>query len=345
MNSANNTIWISYSGISDFEKCKRAYYYKHIYRNPKNNNRIQIVSPYLSLGTVVHETIERVAFFSPEKRVNLLQSYEKIWEIYSGKKGGFVSEEQEQEFKQRGREMVLRAEKSPIIKNPVFTFSGLPKFNLFENVELVGSIDWAEIMPSRGIHIIDFKTGKNGEKNDSLQLPIYYILARENFKKKIEKASYWYLNSSEKPVSQDLGDTEAHLKKIKQIALKIKEAIMHNDFSCSSGYKTCFACRDFDAVFSGTAENVGFDEKMKKELYYLVSGQGSIKRMSQGSALKGRQKKIFGLRVKGKTFEDIGRELKISKKEIERESLEIKKALKDNLSNKELKAFIEEIKK
>ena len=84
---------------------------------------------------------------------------------------------------------------------------------------------------------------------------------------------------------------------------------------------------------------------MKKELYYLVSGQGSIKRISQGSALKGRQKKIFDFRLKGKDFEDIGRELKISKKEVEQEALKIKKALKDTLSNKELRAFIKEIEK
>jgi len=74
-------IWISHTGLSDFQSCKKAYYYKHIYRNPKNNSKIQIVNPYLSLGSAVHETIEE------NKGEDFLKRFEKIWQKYTGKKG------------------------------------------------------------------------------------------------------------------------------------------------------------------------------------------------------------------------------------------------------------------
>ena len=332
-----NSLWISYSAICDFEKCKRAYYYKHIYRNHKNNNRIQIVNPYLSLGSIVHEAIEGVAGFSVEERnkTSLVKRYNSFWKNYTGKKGGFISEKQEKEFKERGLKMVKRAEKSPIIKKPAYnTNSGLPKMNLFPGVELVGNIDWIEILPSKKLHIIDFKTGKNEENGNSLQLPIYYLLAKNNIKEEIEKVSYWYLDKDNDPVSQELNFNEDYLKIVKEKAKNIMNAVENKDFKCSSGYRNCFCCRDFDSVFSGEAEYVGYDDKMKKELYYIVKEDNVIKKISEGTFLDSIEKKIFEERITGSLVN------------YNSETLEdIKKKIKDNLSNKELRAFINKINK
>jgi RecB family exonuclease len=340
---SRQTVWISYSALSDFEKCKRAYYYKHLYRNPKNNNRIQVVSPYLSLGTVVHETIEALASFSPKKRkeISLFQRYEEIWENYKGKKGGFISEDQEKKFKERGEEMLKRAENSNLIKNQALdTNNVFPKLSLFENIELVGSIDWIEILPSGELHIVDFKTGKNDESNNSLQLPIYVLLARNNFDKNAKKASYFYLDRDESPVFQEMGPLNFYLEEIKEKSQRILSAIKNNDFACSSGYKNCFHCREFDAVFSGAAEYVGFDDKMRKELYYIIKQENVMERISGGTFLNEFQRGIFEMRIDGKETKEISLALKSSPSIIEDEVVKIKERLKENLSNKELKAFI-----
>ncbi len=329
-----NKLWISYSALSDFDKCKRAYYYKHIYRNPKNNNRIQVVSPYLSLGIVVHNAIEGLSAFPPKKRkeISLVERFLFGWEECKGKKGGFISNKQEKEFKERGEKMIKRAEKSKLIKNKSLDMNGIfPKLNLFKDVELVGSIDWIEILPSGESHIVDFKTGKSEESSSSLQLPIYLLLARENFDKKLKKASYFYLDRDESPVTQEIGELGNYLEEIKEKASNIMKAVEKRDFSCSSGYKNCFHCREFDAIFSGEAEHVGFDQNMKKELYYLIKEDNVIERILD--FLTEEEKEIFDRRLRKDAINDVPSE-KIEK---------LKEKLKDNLSNKELKAFINKI--
>ena len=54
-----------------------------------------------------------------------------------------------------------------------------PCFNEEENIILNGKIDWLEYVPEDdSIRVIDFKTGKNDEKEGSLQLPIYILLLK-----------------------------------------------------------------------------------------------------------------------------------------------------------------------
>ncbi|MDD5606445.1 MAG: PD-(D/E)XK nuclease family protein [Candidatus Pacebacteria bacterium] len=315
-------IWISHTGLSDFKTCKKAYYYKHIYRNPKNNNKIQIVNPYLSLGSAVHETIEE------NKKEDLLQRFEKIWLKYKGKKGGFSFKEQEQEFKKRGEKMIKNAQKSKILKKPTFPTNGiLPKMPLFKNIELVGSIDWIEVLPDNSLHIIDFKTGKNEEKEDSLQLFIYYFLAAYNFKKKIKKISYWYLDKDSEPLPKNLKNLDKALSLLKKQALEIKKTVLNNDFICNSGYKNCFHCQEFNDIFSGKAEYVGFDQRMKKELYYIPKKKDIISKILKQDFLTEKEKKIFEKRIQGEKASLLTGE-------------KIKKKLKDNLDNKELRILL-----
>ena len=343
-----NTLWISYSALSDFNKCKRAYYYKHIYRNPKNNNRIQIVNPYLSLGSIVHESIEGLSAFSPSKRkeISLTKRFEEIWENYRGKKGGFISEKQEKEFKERGEKMIERAKNSDLIKKNALNMNDVfPKFTLFKDVELVGSIDWIEILNSGKSHIIDFKTGKNDESGNSLQLPIYLLLAKENFDKNIDMASYFYLDRDNSPILQEIGTLKLYLEEIKEKANQILKVVKEGNFSCSSGYKSCFHCKEFDSVFSGLAEYVGYDEKMKKELYYVVKEETILERVSGGNFLSKIEKDIFNMKINGKDSEEIAKDTKKVVSFVEKTILDIKNKLKNNLSSKELKVFIKKISK
>ena len=59
--------------------------------------------------------------------------------------------------------------------------------------------------------------------------------------------------------------------KLKEKALKIKKKIEDNNFSCDSQYRKCYWCQKYESIISGRAEPVGFDQKMKKDLYYLAN--------------------------------------------------------------------------
>jgi len=340
----SKNIWISHTSIVDFENCSRLYYFKNIYRSPNNGNRVQIVNPYLSLGSAVHEAIDGLLDISPSRRSGslLLRRYEQGWRNYSGKKGGFVSGKQEGEFKKRGELMLKRVEGSSLLKGRALKRNDdLPKMNLFNNVNLVGSFDWVEILSDNSLHIVDFKTGRKEEKHESLQLPIYNILARETYERKIKRLSYWYLDRDLRPTSQKIGRREDALQKIKEKAEKIQAAVNKSNFSCSSQYQRCFWCRNYEGIVSGKAEYVGIDPKMKRDLYFLANGEGVLKKIYDGKFLNKTEKHILRTRMDGGS----SNELKMSKKEIRESVSGIKLKVKKHLTPKELRIFVEELSK
>jgi len=272
---SRKTLWISHSALSDFKNCPQLYYFKSIWRHPETNHKIQVTSPYLSLGSAVHEVIERMQTIDPEKRftVSLEEQFKQLWGTYAGKRGGFTDLAQEEEFKERGKKMLQRVERNAeVLKGPTCQFeSNFPKVRLFKekDIILVGNIDWIEILQDGKLHIIDFKTGKKEEAAESLQLPIYLILATYNLPEPIAKTSYWYLERDDVPVQIPLKPLKEYVPVIREKALRVEDAIAKNQFACQSGYKNCFHCRQYGAVVSGNAEHVGYDEKMRKDLYFV----------------------------------------------------------------------------
>jgi ATP-dependent helicase/DNAse subunit B len=147
-------IWLSHSSIGDYEKCPRLYYLHNIYKN-KNGRKINITSPYMSLGIAVHNVIEDLRNYKSEERlkINLLSNFEKEWEKYTGKIGGFENEEQRSEFKNRGIEMIKNVtnDYKMLVRKTISTksyYDGdmLPNFYISpeENIILCGNVDWIE---------------------------------------------------------------------------------------------------------------------------------------------------------------------------------------------------------
>ncbi len=335
------TLWISHSAILSFEQCPRSYYYKHQYRNPNTGNRVQIASPYFSLGLAVHETIENLSPLKIEerKKISLLERYNEIWDSFSGKKGGFVSKKQEEEFKKRGEKMIKRVEKSSLLEKPSLDIKEkVPNIDLIEgeDIRLVGSLDWIEVLPNKNLHIIDFKTGNNKEKNGSLQLPIYNLLAKEKLPNKVEKVSYWYLQTDDKPTPASLSSSENDLKIIKEKAKKIKEHVEKDYYPCSYP-KNCFACRDFEKIKAGEAELISSD---KKDLFYILREEDIIKKLIDEEILEPREEKIFLMRVEGKKGDQISKELNLSKEKLEKIIGKIKEKMVNNLSAREVRLLV-----
>jgi isopentenyl phosphate kinase len=335
-------LWISHSAISSYEKCPHLYYLEYEYRNPATNNRIQIVNPYLALGSAVHETIEELLDVPIKKRikVSLEERFSEIFEKYRGFNGGFISKKKEEDFFSRGLKMVKQVQDSNFLSLPsTNTISNFPSMNLIgQNVKLVGSIDWVLLLPNKKAHIVDFKTGNSKESNGSLQLPIYTLLAKENLKEEVEKVSYWYLQNDLDPVEQEIKDTRESLEILKEKAQTIKKAIDDNFFPCNYG-KKCFACRDYEKIFSGDAELVESGSSRNKDVFCIFKEEDVLEKVLQEDFLDEREKAVFEMRMNS-SMDTVNKKLRLEEELSKKIILEIKEKLKNNLHQKELKAVV-----
>lgn len=268
-------VWVSHSSINDWRRCPRAYYLKNVYKDPKTNHKIKLMGPALALGSAVHEVLESLSILPKDKRFEepLLTAYDRVWHKISGKKGGFFDEETEYKYKTRGADMLRRVMKSPgpIAQTAVKIQEDLPHYWLSpeDGIILCGKVDWLEYLPdSDSVHIIDFKTGKAEEDEDSLQLPIYHLLVKNCQKRAVTKASYWYLEVNDNLTEKILPDIETAHQKVLTIAKEIKLARQINRFKCPQGDDGCRDCRPYEQILRREAELVG-EDNYRADVYIL----------------------------------------------------------------------------
>lgn len=267
-------VWVSHSSIRDFMECPRAYFLHNVYKDPHTRHKITLMSPPLALGQAVHEVIEALSQVPVDERFRepLAQRLDDVWSRISGKRGGFPNPEVEAKYKTRGKEMLARLidHPGPLKNLAVKIRMDLPYFWLSEeeNIILCGKLDWLEYLPEDGsVHIIDFKTSTGDEDPESLQLPIYTLLATNCQRHPVTKVSYWYLERSNNPSRRTLPNLEKSGKKVLSIAKEIKLARQLRRFLCHQ--KTgCRACRPYEAILRGEAEFVGTDA-FDQDVYIL----------------------------------------------------------------------------
>jgi len=268
-----SAVWVSHTSISDFLACPRAYYLKHIYRDPKTGHKIKIMSPPLALGQIVHEVIESLSTLPVEQRFQklLMDRYDEAWNNVTGKRGGFFSPEAEDTYKRKGREMIARVNKNrgPLARKAVKITEELPHYWLSEqdNIILCGKIDWLEYLPETdSVHIIDFKTSKYDEDEKSLQLPIYYLLVTNTQKRTVAQASYWYLERNDDLTSKELPDEKESYDRVIDVARQMKAARQLKVFNCPTG--GCHACTPYEELVQGMGEFV-FVDTYKTDVYIM----------------------------------------------------------------------------
>lgn len=281
--SKYTAVWVSHSSIGDFLKCPRSYFLHNVYRNPRGR-KINIVNMHLSLGIAVHETLEGLLAFKVEDRFKkpLLETFEENWKKVSGKVGGFKSQGEEDDAKARARSMIERVDKNrgPLEKLAVKIkerANGMPpNFYLSpeneHNIILSGKIDWLQYVPETdSVKVIDFKTGKNDEDSESLQLPIYALLLNQPDiqKRKVSGAAYWYIDRENEPRDVVLPDIKSALARVLAVAVQVKNTREKGIFECPKGPAGCFACKPFEKILKGEAELVKVDEGRKTELYMI----------------------------------------------------------------------------
>lgn len=275
MKDKYSAVWVSHSSISDYLKCPRAYYLRNVYRDPKTNRKISVMEPPLALGQAVHEAIDSLSKLPVGERFNkpLMETFEAVWKNVTGQKGGFSSAEQEEQFKSRARAMIERviAHPGPLANKAIKIREPLPYYWLSDedNIILCGKVDWLEYKESDdSVRIIDFKTGKFDEDPDSLQLPIYYLLASHTQTKPITGIAYWYLDRDDEPIDMPIPDMTAAEKSVLDLAKKVALARKLGHFKCREG--GCRACVPYEAVLSGKAALVGINT-YGQDLYVLNS--------------------------------------------------------------------------
>ena len=267
-------IWVSHSSIGDYLKCPRGYYLKNVYKNPKTNKKMSIMSPALALGQTVHEVVESLSVLAVVDRLKipLLDKYNLAWTKVAGEKGGFKDETQEQEIKARGVAMLERITQNPgpILRKAVKIRQDLPYFWLSDedNIILCGKIDWLEYLTETdSVSILDFKTGKYDEDPDSLQLPIYLQLVKNCQNRPVAGAAYWYLDRDDTPKLVALPDSDESYKKILAVAKRVALARKLNHFQCPKA-DGCRNCRDLELAAAGKAKFVGTND-FGQEVYVI----------------------------------------------------------------------------
>ncbi len=265
-----DAIFLSHTSLNDFTNCPRAYYLKNVYRDPEHGFRLQIASPNISLGAVVHdvakwylEDLDKPSLVSAEDK------FRSLWWKFHGKRGGFASDEEEAVFGKRGLSMVANFIKNAGRLGKMAPFANFPKYPLSNKIILTGNMDFVGELPDGTLLVIDFKTGVKDEK-DPIQLYIYAILSENYYQKPVTKASYWYLDREDTPREIILEPTEKTLDWLKEKGLQIQEAIEKNEWVCPEGESLCRHCRNYQAIIEGKGEFMFTDHAFKKEVYYLA---------------------------------------------------------------------------
>ena len=279
-----SAVWVSHTSIQDFLSCPRAYYIKNIYKDPTSGRKIKLMAPPLALGQAVHEVLDEISLLPKETRFtkSLIDRLDVAWEKIAGEKGGFTSTSQEEQFKKRARSMLERVtkHKGPLAGLAVKIKMDLPHFWLSEKDQIIlcGKLDWLEYTPDRdSVSIIDFKTGVNEEATDSLQLPIYFLLAQNCQPRTVERASYWYLDRNDEPQEQPLPDAKQAMDSVYKIAKEIKLAKSLKRFKCR--YGECRNCKPLEKVLKNQATYVGIDE-YGRDMYILPDSNNNTDQKS-----------------------------------------------------------------
>lgn len=233
---------------------------------------MQVASPYLSLGSVVHDSVKW--FLDEGKKPSLeetIKKFRNLWLKFRKKRGGFACDEEEGNFGRRGLIMIENFVKNWQVLEKTVPQMTFPKYNLIDNVMLVGNFDYIGEFKNGSLHIVDFKTGVNDEQ-DTLQLYIYAILAESNFGKPVNSAGFWYLDRDDRPKDIVLDPLPAKLEWLIEKAREVKKALEKAEWICIKGSPPaggCKDCRDYQAILDGKAEYMFSDYRYRKDIYFL----------------------------------------------------------------------------
>ena len=175
---------ISYSKLSLFDKCPKAYEFKYI-------DKIQesFITIELHMGRCVHSVLEHAYTESINQRKTnleeLLSNYHSIWNSNELLQAKVVKKEKTKDSYFRDGEMMIRSYYSKVFINDRSQTISLEKkfeYELTENTKYIGVIDRISVNEAGLYRIIDYKTGRNTpDPKYDLQILSYAVHAFETY--------------------------------------------------------------------------------------------------------------------------------------------------------------------
>lgn len=190
---------------------------------------------YFSFGSSLHKA---VAFFydvkvpHPPSLEELLKFYQDNWE-----KGGYENEEQEKEYFEYGRQILIEFYNKHI-KDYHLPLAVERRFNFkVDNIPVTGYIDRIEKLPSDKVEIVDYKSGKGlfelSQLRKDSQLSIYQMAVEEAFGLEVERLTLYHLRS-QTPFSIGSHSRE-QIELMRRCIVEVAEAIQKQEFEPKRG--------------------------------------------------------------------------------------------------------------
>jgi len=232
----NEKLRLSATAVEAYQDCPLKFKFSHFLKVPTGPQAA------LTFGNIMHQCV-RYYFELRRTGVPTFKAIQGFFES-AWKDVGFEDAYQEQAYKKAGLEQ-LRAfvERHNALPAPGDEISMEEDFACeVGDVTLEGRIDLVRPLQGDGAELIDYKTGRPRSQKDadeSLQLSVYALAAREFLQLNPERLTFYNLTSNE-PVSS--ARTLQDLEKLKQEIRAVAERIRQKLFPAQPG----FACRYCD---------------------------------------------------------------------------------------------------
>ena len=208
---------LSYSSYSTYLECPLRWKFLYIDRLP------EVPRGYFTFGRVVHSVLEelvRPMVLPSARRVGeadsqrtldewhapagpapggwmtseaLLALYERSW-----LSEGYSSPEEEQRYRDLGRELLLRYH-DRLLREPPHPVAVEEHLEArWDGIPIHGYIDRIDRTPAGGLEVVDYKTSRdlsNEDARDSDQLSLYQVLVESNYSEPVEKLTLYHLRS------------------------------------------------------------------------------------------------------------------------------------------------------
>lgn len=256
---SGNKLYLSNSGIQVFLNCKRKYKFKYI---NKIKSKQQSPSKYLAFGNSMHITLAQFNMITDKKYRtidNLHMLLRKNW-----KREGYESLEEEREYGLKALSMLSNYFDHPKDqgKKNVLIETMINK-NMDGKFTLCGKLDKVYVRNDGLIETIDYKTGKNIETFNNMQLPIYILLTKEKLGRYPNVISYYYMAYNKK-IEQEVSEEviEDALNNLWNIYKKIsteKEFSSNPNTNCKmmcEYYDMCNEAKDSNSIMTNILKNL-----------------------------------------------------------------------------------------
>ncbi len=225
---------LSASDIETYRSCPLRYKYARVLRIPTEQTLHQ------RFGIAVHQVLERYHAERAQTLGEMLDLLDSGW-----RRGGFGHSERENELRDMAETSLRRyharlaaQESEPVWFERSFSFQIGPH-HLRGRVDRVDRLAGAD---GEAYELIDYKTSrpKTAEQlADDLQLSLYALAAREDWRlESSEQAYYYILDDLKVPVPKDARDAEA----VTDTVIEVGEGILAQEFEPTPSHAACAIC-------------------------------------------------------------------------------------------------------